>query len=47
MVDYEKPTERPQIGVFYGFDHVTFHVGNAKQAASYYCSRLGFEYEAY
>jgi len=30
MVDYEKPTERPQIGVFYGFDHVTFHVGNAK-----------------
>ena len=47
MVDYEKPTERPAIGVFYGFDHVTFHVGNAKQAASYYCSRLGFEYEAY
>ena len=47
MVDYEKPTERPEIGVFYGFDHVTFWVGNAKQAASYYCSRLGFEYEAY
>lgn len=33
--------------MFYGFDHVTFWVGNAKQAASYYCSRLGFEYEAY
>jgi len=46
-MDYEKPTERPEIGVFYGFDHVTFWVGNAKQAASYYCSRLGFEYEAY
>ena len=46
-MDYEKPTERPEIGVFYGFDHVTFHVGNAKQAASYYCSRLGFEYLAY
>jgi len=47
MVDYEKPKERPAIGVFYGFDHVTFWVGNAKQAASFYCSRLGFEYEAY
>lgn len=46
-MDYEKPTVRPEIGVFYGFDHVTFWVGNAKQAASYYCSRLGFEYVAY
>jgi len=46
-MDYEKPTERPEIGVFYGFDHVTLWVGNAKQAASYYCSRLGFEYVAY
>ena len=46
-MDYEKPTERPEIGVFYGFDHVTFWVGNAKQAASYYTSRLGFEYVAY
>jgi len=47
MVDYEKPTERPEIGVFYGFDHVVFWVGNAKQAASFYCSRMGFEYVAY
>ena len=47
MVDYEKPTIRPEIGVFYGFDHVTFWVGNALQAASFYCSRLGFEYLAY
>ena len=46
-VDYEKPKIRPEIGQFYGFDHVTFWVGNAKQAASYYCSRLGFEYLAY
>jgi len=29
-MDYEKPTERPAIGKFYGFDHVTFWVGNAK-----------------
>ena len=47
MVDYEKPTERPEIGKFYGFDHVTFWVGNAKQAASFYCARLGFEFLAY
>ena len=47
MVDYEKPTERPAIGVFYSFDHVRFWVGNAKQAASYYTSRMGFEYIAY
>jgi 4-hydroxyphenylpyruvate dioxygenase len=46
-MDYEKPTVRPEIGTFYGFDHVTLWVGNAKQAASYYCSRLGFEYVAY
>lgn len=47
MVDYEKPKERPAIGVFYGFDHLRFYVGNAKQAASYYTSRFGFEYVAY
>ena len=29
------------------FDHVKFHVGNAKQAASYYTTRFGFEYYAY
>lgn len=28
-------------------DHVTFWVGNAKQAASFYTSRFGFEYFAY
>jgi 4-hydroxyphenylpyruvate dioxygenase len=47
MVDYEKPTDRPAIGVFYGFDHCRFWVGNAKQAASFYCARMGFEYLAY
>lgn len=47
MVDYEKPTERPEIGVFHGFDHVTFWVGNAMQAAHFYCARLGFEFLAY
>lgn len=47
MVDYEKPTERPSNGTFLGFDHVTFYVGNAKQAATYYTARFGFEYHAY
>lgn len=39
--------EQPEIGVFYGFDHVRFWVGNAKQAAAFYTSRMGFEYQAY
>lgn len=43
----KKPSVRPDIGKFLGFDHVVFYVGNAKQAASYYTTRLGFEYYAY
>lgn len=46
-MEYEKPKERPEIGKFYGFDHVRFWVGNAKQAASFYTSRFGFEHIAY
>lgn len=46
-MDYEKPTERPEIGKFYGFDHVRFWVGNAKQTAAYYTSHFGFEHVAY
>ena len=29
-MDYEKPLERPEIGKFIKFDHITFYVGNAK-----------------
>ena len=43
----KKVKERPEIGQFFGFDHVTFWVGNAKQAAAYYCTHLGFDYLAY
>lgn len=39
--------QRPPIGKFLGFDHVVYWVGNAKQAASYYTTRFGFEYVAY
>lgn len=46
-MEYDKPKERPDIGKFIGFDHIVFWVGNAKQAASFYTSRFGFEYLAY
>lgn len=36
-----------QIGNYTGFDHVVFWVGNAKQAASFYTTRFGFEEIAY
>jgi len=38
---------QPEGGRFLGFDHVHLWVGNAKQAASYYTARMGFEYCAY
>ncbi|KAF4126315.1 4-hydroxyphenylpyruvate dioxygenase [Geosmithia morbida] len=34
-------------GNFVGYDHVTWWVGNAKQAASYYTTLFGFEHVAY
>ncbi|MCJ8735365.1 hypothetical protein PDJAM_G00246110 [Pangasius djambal] len=34
-------------GKFISFDHLTFWVGNAKQAASFYCNKMGFEPLAY
>uniref|UniRef100_A0A672G0X9 4-hydroxyphenylpyruvate dioxygenase n=1 Tax=Salarias fasciatus TaxID=181472 RepID=A0A672G0X9_SALFA len=34
-------------GRFVKFHHVTFWVGNAKQAASFYCDKMGFEPLAY
>ncbi|RUP45429.1 Glyoxalase/Bleomycin resistance protein/Dihydroxybiphenyl dioxygenase [Jimgerdemannia flammicorona] len=33
--------------VYTGFDHLTFTVSNAKQAASYYATRFGFRHVAY
>ena len=32
---------------FIKFDHIEWWVGNAKQAASFYCTRLGFQPVAY
>ncbi|KAJ8312225.1 hypothetical protein KUTeg_009598 [Tegillarca granosa] len=47
MTTYTDKGPKPPAGKFLCFDHVTFWVGNAKQAASYYCTRMGFEPFAY
>ncbi|KAL1969528.1 hypothetical protein VTN77DRAFT_8966 [Rasamsonia byssochlamydoides] len=42
------PDEDTTIGPEYvGFDHITWYVGNAKQAASFYITRMGFKLRAY
>lgn len=38
---------QPPSGTFQGYDHVTWWVGNAKQAASYYTTLFGFKPVAY
>ncbi|KAJ3113490.1 hypothetical protein HDU96_003357 [Phlyctochytrium bullatum] len=43
MTSYENNGPRPAVGRYFGFDHLTFWVGNAKQAASFYVTRFGFE----
>lgn len=43
----DNAAERPHIGKFISFDHLVYWVGNAKQAASYYTTKFGFEYLAY
>ncbi|XP_056123925.1 4-hydroxyphenylpyruvate dioxygenase [Rhinichthys klamathensis goyatoka] len=47
MTTYTDKGEKHEQGRFVCFDHITFWVGNAKQAASYYCNKLGFEPLAY
>lgn len=39
--------EKPEKGSFLEFDHITFLVGNAKQAAGWYCTRFGFKHHLY
>lgn len=43
MTSFTDKGPKPDNGNFEAFDHVTLWVGNAKQAASYYVTRLGFE----
>ncbi|KAG9270498.1 4-hydroxyphenylpyruvate dioxygenase [Astyanax mexicanus] len=47
MTTYTDKGEKHEQGRFVCFDHITFWVGNAKQAASFYCNKLGFEPLAY
>ncbi|XP_042220146.1 4-hydroxyphenylpyruvate dioxygenase-like [Homarus americanus] len=47
MTTYTDKGPQPDSGKFLHFDHLTFWVGNAKQAASYYTTRMGFERYAY
>ncbi|XP_053480294.1 4-hydroxyphenylpyruvate dioxygenase-like [Ictalurus furcatus] len=47
MTSYTDKGEKHEQGKFISFDHLTFWVGNAKQAASFYCNKLGFEPLAY
>lgn len=46
MTEYTDKGPKPAFD-FAGFDHLTFWVGNAKQASLYYCARFGFEPYAY
>lgn len=45
MTSYERPGEdqRPAVGTFLGYDHITIMASNAKQTADWYCIRFGFE----
>ncbi|KAL4705934.1 hypothetical protein ACJJTC_017516 [Scirpophaga incertulas] len=43
MTSYTDKGKKPENGRFLAFDHLTFWVSNAKQAASYYVTRFGFE----
>ncbi|RVE51712.1 hypothetical protein evm_003684 [Chilo suppressalis] len=47
MTTYTDKGKKPEQGKFVSFDHLTFWVSNAKQAASYYVTRFGFEPVAY
>lgn len=41
------PAGSNDMAMYKGYDHVHWYVGNAKQAASYYVTRMGFERVAY
>ncbi|RKP10150.1 Glyoxalase/Bleomycin resistance protein/Dihydroxybiphenyl dioxygenase [Thamnocephalis sphaerospora] len=47
MTSYTDKGTEPAYGSMLGFDHLTFWVGNAKQAASFYTTRYGFKQLAY
>jgi 4-hydroxyphenylpyruvate dioxygenase len=46
-IKYEKLTERPVFGSYFGFHHIELWVSNAYQAAMFYSTHLGFKIIAY
>nr|XP_033777332.1 4-hydroxyphenylpyruvate dioxygenase-like isoform X2 [Geotrypetes seraphini] len=47
MTSYKDKGDKHERGRFVKFHHLTFWVGNAMQASSYYCHKMGFEPFAY
>nr|XP_054749147.1 4-hydroxyphenylpyruvate dioxygenase-like [Lytechinus pictus] len=47
MTTYTDKGAKPDVGRFVAFDHISLWVGNALQAATFYCVRMGFEPYAY
>jgi 4-hydroxyphenylpyruvate dioxygenase len=47
MTSYDNKGEKPTSGHFFGFDHISFLVGNALQASDWYVARFGFKRIAY
>lgn len=47
MTTYQKPSERPPNGRFFGFHHIELYCANAKQISDWYCIRFGFKHVAY
>jgi len=47
MTSYADRGPVPDVGRFKNFDHLTFYVNNAKQAADWYCIRFGAKHIAY
>lgn len=47
MQYYDRGDKRPEVGRYFGFHHIRFYVGNAKQAADWYIARFGFSRVAY
>lgn len=46
MTAHQRSGEKPEVD-FLCYDHIHFWVGNAKQAADWYCGRMGFKRIAY
>jgi len=44
---FQRNSEAPAPGRFFGFHHIELFVANAKQTADWYCIRFGFEHIAY